>query len=95
MGKRKKITLVYNGFHGLRVISFLVPADAKPGDEVEVSATVARRLNDEVCGIRNCKCGEKVAHMVGYHVGGEKGGQAIWGVTLPKNGVIRGKYPQG
>jgi len=83
----KKITLIYNGFHGLRVISFLVPTDAKPGDEVEVSPAVARRLNDEVCGISDCQCGEHIAYPLGW-------GDDRWAVKLPEGDEIRGNYPQ-
>ncbi len=57
----RTIELTHKGFHGLTKLALMVPDDAESGEPVEVSERTARRLNDAVCGIDECLCGERVA----------------------------------
>ena len=87
-------TWKHSGFHGLTTLRVMVPDTAKDGDAMEVTATVAKRLNDAVCGMADCRCGEAVAGQdqdmgPGEHV------LDIWIIILPKQGAtVRGDYPQ-
>lgn len=81
------IKFTHNGFHGRTSVSFRAAAGTQPGDEVQVSARVARRLNAAVCGDEACMCCEGVAHTQGYDL--------PWTVIVPDSGEMRGNYPQG
>ena len=51
------------GFHGHAVLRFR--GEIKGGEmdrSVEVSPRVAKRLNDAVCGMSDCRCAEYVAY---------------------------------
>lgn len=88
----KLMTWTHNGFHGHTTVSVRVPATAKPGDVIEVSSAVARRLNQAVCGQRDCQCGEAVAAEYDGH-GNHTYGR--WYVTIYEDGETqRGNYPQ-
>jgi hypothetical protein len=63
-----------------------VPDGTGPGDTVEISERVARRLNRLVCGMYDCQCGEAVA--------GQDGWSGPWLVSVPEDGEQRGAYPQ-
>jgi len=75
----------FHGFHALRFSGRL----CGNGRSVEVSARVARRLNDEVCGLDDCRCAERAAREE----------QGRWYVALPDGYpdtiVIRGHYAYG
>lgn len=58
------LTITHNGFHGWNTVVVRVdPATAWDG-EIEVSAGVARRINQIVCGLTDCRCGEHIAHEI-------------------------------
>ena len=81
----KRIEWTHDGFHGTTHISILVPNNAKPGDVVSVSRKVAKRINDIVCGITTCTCGEHAASVDYYGAS----------VILPSHhGIQRGFYSQ-
>ena len=50
------------GFHGHTTLRFR--GEERPGrwSRVEVSPRVAKRLNDAVCGMSDCRCAEYVAY---------------------------------
>ena len=60
----RDITVHHTGFHGENTVRFRGKADAN--GLVEVSAGVARRLNKEVCGVGECRCGEAIAEQVDW-----------------------------
>lgn len=78
----KRIELQHTGFHGTVRRSVMVPSDAQSGDEVEVSARVAKRLNDAVCGMSDCTCGERIAHP-GAHMHTAPISYDHWYITVP------------
>jgi len=80
----KNVTIEHSGFHGRNAVTIRVPDNARPGDAVQVSTDVARRINAGVCGSADCMCGECIAMQDG------RGG---WEVTIPQN-EITGNYPQ-
>lgn len=82
----KLVNWDHNGFHGHITICLRVPASASGGDEVEVSRATAKRLNNLVCGMSDCRCGESVAHE-DYETG-----RCM--VRLPDGESVRGNYPQ-
>ena len=86
----KVISINHNGFHGHNTVRLKIPVWAKPGDDIEVSDRVAKRLNDAVCsGGFDCKCGESIAQRVFY------GGAERFEFILPQEGKeIQGNYPQ-
>lgn len=56
----------HDGFHGHTVLRFrgkktTYYRDGHTERRVEVSRRVAKRLNDAVCGMRDCQCGSVVA----------------------------------
>ena len=57
-----KTTITHNGFHGYQTVSFFgTPthtALAEQNYEVAVSVKVAQRLNRQICGMADCRCGE-------------------------------------
>ena len=78
----RRVYWTHDGFHGTNYLSAMVPADARPGDLHTVSARVARRLNGEVCGTADCRCGE---HVV---IDGDM-------LVVPRQGATwRGNYPK-
>jgi len=88
---QKTITITHNGYHGYTTVSLRVDQGAQPGDRVEVSRAVARRLNNEVCGCTDCQCGECIARPDNYPGSPD----CRWWVTIPQDGEeIRGRYPQ-
>lgn len=91
MSSLKTITIEHNGFHGLCTVRIQVPTDVKPGSDVEVSRSVARRVNNKVCGISDCRCGEKLAHLENPF-----DNQGRWFVSIPspEGAEVRGHYPQ-
>lgn len=83
----KNVAITYNGFHGHCTFTVRVPNDAQPGDEIAISARVAKRINNLLCGISDCQCGEGIAEEYNTRTG-----DAYF--TLPLNGEIAGNYPQ-
>lgn len=80
-------TINHNGYHGYNTVRITVPDGSHEGDLVEVSDLVARRINRAVCGISDCRCGERIARENPNGVG--------YTVCLPQNGgEHRGWYPQ-
>ena len=75
----------HNGFHGRRTLTFRPLAVAIGGGWGVVSAEVAHRLNHEVCGINDCRCGESLACQ---------GSDGVWRVHMGPGGEMRGKYPR-
>ena len=76
----------HEGFHGATQLSVRVPdayadEDDAPGAPVviPISARVARRLNDAVCGNDNCECGEYVAWQ-------DWSDHGTWYMRLPTEG---------
>ena len=67
---------VHSGFHGMTNIAVMVPEDAEPGDQVQVSKQVAHRLDDAVCGINECSCGDRISYQI--HDDNK------WYITVPK-----------
>jgi len=82
--RKKKIEFIHNGFHGRTTIRLFVPAEAQSGDIVEVSPSVARRLNRAVCSRYGCQCGEAVA---------VEDGHGRWIIRIPDTYVVNGRYP--
>ena len=86
MSKTRLVKWTHNGYHGYTSLSVRVPVEAKPGDIIEVSSAVARRLNRAVCGHTECRCGE--------HVVGHSWPDGPWRLHLPKDGaIVREAYP--
>jgi len=75
----------HKGYHGRAEMSLRAPSGSQAGDTVEVSCRVATRLNNLVCGMCNCQCGERVA-MTGAEMHGTSYGWDRWYVSLPKLG---------
>jgi len=90
----KMLTITHNGFHGRRTITIRpLHRTGEPATfhgmhgMAEVSARTARRLNNAVCGMLACVCGEQMAYEYDY--------DGHWWVQLPWDGrEIRGNYPQ-
>lgn len=57
----RKIELRHKGRHGLTKLAVMVPDDAESGQPIEVSERVAKRVNEAVCGIDECVCGDRIA----------------------------------
>jgi hypothetical protein len=57
----RRMEWTHYGFHGTTKIRIIVSDSTQPGQTVQVSEAVARRLNKAVCGISGCECGEIVA----------------------------------
>jgi hypothetical protein len=90
MAKTQLVRWTHNGFHGLANLAARVPADAQAGDEVRVSARVARSLNRAVCGMATCCCGEHVCGQVAWYPP-----EDVWLLTVPHDGdEQRGYYAQ-
>ncbi len=99
------VTITHNGFHGLdtfRVRS--TPHICSDLDEdgsaryyIEVSREVARRLNNRVCGMADCRCGEHVARLDTAWHGQPYPYVSIFYVSADggRTGTIKGRYPQG
>ena len=75
----RKLTFYYNGFHGLNKISFLIPASANAGDEIELTPSQLRRANKMLCGSADCRCNEGFENPFIVPADGE---------------TIKGNYPQ-
>ncbi|KKW44855.1 MAG: hypothetical protein UY96_C0039G0001, partial [Parcubacteria group bacterium GW2011_GWB1_56_8] len=63
------------------------PDAAQRGTKVPVSQSVKNRLNRDVCGVHDCRCGEVVAVEDPPYSG-------RFFVFVPESGEMRGNYPQ-
>jgi len=65
LGGRISAQVHYSGFHGISTLRFCPQQEGRhpvTGERAyKVSPRVARRLNDKVCGIGGCTCGDKIA----------------------------------
>ena len=80
----KYVSFTHNGFHGRTKLKMRVTETDQLGFYI-VSDRVARRLNNEVCGIPGCTCGEYVASLLAFCEG--------YCVEIPGNREIKGYYP--
>jgi len=55
------LSIDHSGFHGHNSVVVRIPWIPKPGEAVEVSRRVARRVNAACCGLTSCECGEHIA----------------------------------
>lgn len=93
-----KLTINHNGFHGRNSATIVVPDTAKPGDIVELSASVCNRLAKVACGVSSCLCGE------GFEITGTRymedgtprqSRKDVGYFQIPAEGrEVRGNYPQ-
>ena len=56
----------HDGWHTYVGVAIRVPDTIKAGDMVPISARVARRINDVVCGVDGCECEEHIAIELDY-----------------------------
>lgn len=90
--KTRLVEFGYDGFHGYTELAVRVPVDAKPGDEIELSDRVARRLDHAVCGGGGCQCHEGVTSY--FSRDNPNASEGNYFVVPEKDGTIRGGYPQ-
>ena len=84
------ITLLYNGFHGRTLLRFRGVRNAI--GYVVVSSRVADRLDRDVCGMSDCRCGESASY--GDMAGSPRRRGDMGFVFVPGSGETRGNYPQ-
>jgi hypothetical protein len=91
--KYMKLTINYNGFHGVDARTIAV--EGKPGDRVKLTPSQVKKLRSAGCGVNGCQCGEsflKVAEMIAPW---QKDCPAF--ITVPEFGTeieVVGNYPQ-
>jgi hypothetical protein len=61
------ITIHHDGFHGRATVRVRgeVVTDARGGERVYISEATARRIDDAVCGVSDCTCGEGISSSDG------------------------------
>lgn len=84
----RTVTIWYNGFHGYTRLRFR--SETPDADDHVVSERVARRLNAEVCGMKDCLCRNSVAYRDRYRFGDNE-----WHVLAKDGETIRGPYASG
>mgnify|MGYP001586751436 CR=1 FL=1 len=79
-----RVEIEYNGYHGT-VDCGTYNLKGKPGDSIYFSQSQIRRINAEVCGMPDCRCGEGVSEYM------------VEDIRLPAEGEVLeivGNYPQ-
>jgi hypothetical protein len=87
-----KYKITHNGFHGFTSTALVI--DGKPGEQVQLSASQAKKLGRAACGMTDCKCGESILNGREFFCDHTKD---VFFITLPESGnqiSIKGNYAQ-